>query len=252
VEKIDTTIFFAEQYYSSLAIGGWAHEAVCTNRLAQQSHAAWARVQAAPPGRERRIKLLHAWGLYGAQVGRVLTSPVEFALDLAAGTGRMRGLPAQGELSHSPMRHLRAFLNHPFDTGLLGLQSAYFLGKHALIAGSVGSVVGVVLGAVTWPMVGWRRRQRFDTYVRQSHQTCALWAGCAGAVVGNCLIMAPHNLLLMQLTRLATALPKLAGYVAGYALGLVVGVGHVAWEATLPPLRALSCARPTDTAHCMA
>jgi hypothetical protein len=250
MEKIDRALFFAEQYYSTFALGGWAHAALCSERQAERAQRSWAALDMAATDKAAVAANLHAFGMRGAQTCRILTRPLELMLDLSVGTGRFRGLPERGALDAEPLSHVRATINHPLDTGLLGLLSAFFMGKHALIAGGAGCVLGGVWGVAAYLPLGYRRGQIFGDFVQNSVRRCAIGAGCVGAVVGSCLIMAPHNLLLMQLTRLATAVPKLLANIVGYGVGTGVGLGYVAAvRLSAAVTSAISCTPSPNAAH---
>lgn len=233
----------------AVSIGGLAHEALCGDRL--RARACVALDLARQPQAttfDRYSGIVHASGLTGAAGLRIVTRAVSLPLDLLVGTGRHRYTGSDAPQDRRCVNYVEALINHPLDTGLLGLISAYNLAKHAMIAGCAGAALGAVLGLVLWPWRGWPEAEPLAEFVELWVKRGAFYAGSFGALMGSCLIMAPHNYIAMQGLRVLTAVPKLLANLVGYgvgatagamclvlydgALALAAGVQHCLWGAS--------------------
>lgn len=211
-----------------VSIGRLAHQALCGDALRARAAAAVDAVRRAPPKAsvlERYARVMHASGLCGAVGLRVATRPATLPLDLLVGTGRHRYTLPNRAAGQPHVSYIEAFIDHPLDTGLLGLVSAYHLVKHAMIAGTLGAALGAVVGVVLWPMRGWPEAKPIGPFVHSWVQRGAFFSGCFGALMGSCFIMAPHNYIAMQVLRVLTAAPKAVAFLVGYGAGAVLGVG---------------------------
>lgn len=212
----------------AISMGGLAHEYVCGDRLRARASQAIDRVRYGTVGitasaRYRRI--LHASGLVGAVGMSAMVQPITLPLNLLVGTGRHRYTgPERLAQGRQVITYVEAFLDHPLDTGLLGLVSAYNLAKHAMIAGTFGAVFGGILGLVLWPMRGLPHRIAIWSFVDVWVQRGAFAAGVFGALMGSCFIWAPHNYIVVQCLRVLTAVPQLVAIIVGYGLGVLLSL----------------------------
>lgn len=208
-----------------VSMGRLAHEALCGDRLRGRAAAAIdaARQPELAPF-ERYSRVMHASGLVGAAGLRIAARPVTLSLDLLVGTGRHRYTGPDAPHVRPQVSYFEALINHPLDTGLLGLLSAFNLAKHAMIAGCIGAALGAVAGVVLWPFRGYPNGEPIVDFVQVWIHRGAFYVGSLGALMGSCLIWAPHNFLVMQGLRVLTAVPKLVAQAAGYVVGVGLGL----------------------------
>lgn len=222
--NIDRTVNRVGQYYHKAAIGHYPHDMLSRDQLELNAQYAWRSLATRPAQTlgKHVLRSAHAYGLEGAKWSTIPAMAVTFPLDVVVGTGRLRPAEGGGQNRHACGQYIRGMLNHPLDTGMLGLWGGYSLAQRTLFVGSVACILGIGIGVLAWPVAkSMTGASLTDTvrYCRDKAVVCAAFVALAQSL----LVVAPDNLVILQIARLATSVPKLVAALFGYATMFVYG-----------------------------